>query len=472
MSQNPEIPKSRIPINGVLLVFILLMLLLWWWSLDFPFFWDNVLLSSLFADWFYDNGMNAFILGSEIDCGHPPFFGWYLAAWWNALGKTLWVSHLAMLPFLVGIGSFLFFILKYFVRESEKFISLLLLLEPTFLAQCTMVSNDVVQLFGFLMAWCAILYRKWIWVIPATLVMTVVSIRGAVMVFALFVGGLILDKTRDKEWAWRRIAYFVPAGLLFVLWNGYHWKETGALLVGNNPAWAEHYQAVTIDVLVKHLIVFVKVFLDFGRLFVWLGLLVFMVKTKGRFTQKQKEIVYPAAGMLVVFALVLFSNTNPIGHRYLLPFYFFPLLLLLTYFEHPWTRLKKGIFALVGIGLLTGHLWVYPPTMAQGWDSSLAHVPYFELKAEAMGFIEKEGIDPTEVAAPFFMYRPAEITNLSNEFPALTRFESPISNQKYILFTNVSNDFSDDDIALLEKEWEVVFYKKKMGVFVVLYSSE
>lgn len=440
--------------------------------MGFPFFWDNVLLSSLYADWFYENGMTAFILGTEIDCGHPPFFGWYLAAWWKLLGKTLFVSHLAMLPFLVGMGIFLFYILKYFVEESEKFISLLLLLEPTFLAQCTMVSNDVVQLFGFLAAWSAILYRRWIWVIPATLLMTAVSIRGAVMVFVLFVGGLILDKVRDNKYGWRHVLYFIPAGLLFVLWNGYHLKETGALLVGNNPAWAEHYEAITFSVLVKHLVVFVKNFLDFGRVFVVLALLFFMVKTKFHFNQKQKELMLPALGMLLVFALVLFSRTNPIGHRYLLPFYFFPLLLLLTYFQSPWTAVKKGLFALVSIGLLTGHLWVYPPTMAQGWDSSLAHVPYFELKAEAMDFIEENDIDPNDVAAPFFMYRSSEVTNLSDDFPALTRFESPITDYKYILWTNVSNDFSDDEIAVLEKDWKRVFYKKKRGVFVGIYMSE
>ena len=67
------------------------------------FFWDTVQLASQHAQFFLENGFSTFLLPDEMDSGHPPTFGFYLALVWRVFGKTLSISHLAMLPFLLGI---------------------------------------------------------------------------------------------------------------------------------------------------------------------------------------------------------------------------------------------------------------------------------------------------------------------------------------------------------------------------------
>ncbi|MBL0080448.1 MAG: hypothetical protein IPP53_15465 [Bacteroidetes bacterium] len=62
-----------------------------------PFFWDTVLTSKI-AQYFYENGFGNLIVPIDLDAGHPPFFQIYLSILWKLFGKSLLVSHLAMLP--------------------------------------------------------------------------------------------------------------------------------------------------------------------------------------------------------------------------------------------------------------------------------------------------------------------------------------------------------------------------------------
>ncbi|NJO86864.1 MAG: hypothetical protein HC821_02075 [Lewinella sp.] len=73
-------------------------LLVYFWTADFPFFWDSIQLASRQATHFYDGG--GLLLPNAIDSGHPPGFGLYLAIWWQLPGRQLWVSHLAMVPWV------------------------------------------------------------------------------------------------------------------------------------------------------------------------------------------------------------------------------------------------------------------------------------------------------------------------------------------------------------------------------------
>ena len=77
--------------------FIIGIALVWAVQHD-PFFWDTVQLASKHAHHFYENGLRWTPLPPEIDSGHPPVFGYYLALAWTCFGKTLPASHCAMPP--------------------------------------------------------------------------------------------------------------------------------------------------------------------------------------------------------------------------------------------------------------------------------------------------------------------------------------------------------------------------------------
>jgi hypothetical protein len=70
---------------------------------QYSFFWDTVQLASKHAHFFYETDFRSIILPNEIDSGHIPTLGFYLALIWKIAGKTLMVSHLSMLPFVIGI---------------------------------------------------------------------------------------------------------------------------------------------------------------------------------------------------------------------------------------------------------------------------------------------------------------------------------------------------------------------------------
>jgi hypothetical protein len=64
-------------------------------SRNHPFFWDTVLTSTI-AQWFYENGTDNGITPLIWDSGHPTLFQLYLSSAWKILGKSLYVSHLAI----------------------------------------------------------------------------------------------------------------------------------------------------------------------------------------------------------------------------------------------------------------------------------------------------------------------------------------------------------------------------------------
>lgn len=72
-------------------------------TMNFSFFWDTVQLGSKHAHYFYENNFKSLTLPNDIDSGHIPALGLYLAIVWKIFGKSLAISHIAMLPFVLGI---------------------------------------------------------------------------------------------------------------------------------------------------------------------------------------------------------------------------------------------------------------------------------------------------------------------------------------------------------------------------------
>lgn len=93
--------QIRHSIIYVFLYFIFALLVLG--TAQFPFFWDTIQLGSKHAHYFYETNFRSIILPNEIDSGHIPSLGIYLALVWKIAGKSLVISHLAMLPFVMGI---------------------------------------------------------------------------------------------------------------------------------------------------------------------------------------------------------------------------------------------------------------------------------------------------------------------------------------------------------------------------------
>ncbi len=447
-----------------------------------PFFWDTVQLASKHGHFFYETNFSSLILPENIDSGHLPTFGMYIAACWKFFGKTLAVSHFSMLPFLLVIGFYLLKIGRFLT--DEKYVPWLLILcfaDPVLASQSILVSPDMMLLCFFLMGLHAvwIKHSKWVLMI-AVIGLGMSSMRGMMVAVGLFVFSLFLiEEKLSAKVFFQKVGPFIPGGLIAMAFLFYHWQQTGWIGYHPNSPWAPSYERVDFKGFVKNIAVFGWRMLDFGRVFACLALLFFAKRLFEKNSFKQ----FPLMWQLLILAAVIFLLTIPtqlfykglLAHRYFLPF-FISLHFLLFYFlfgkEAKRGTLKlsfKIIFSIVLAGLLSGNLWVYPKKISQGWDSTLAHVHWFGLQKEVEEFIKANSIAPKDVGTAFPNIGSRKLYELNGVGEGFV--EKDLGTNCFILYSNIMNDFSDDEIDELEAHWEVLFKKEKMGVCAIIYKN-
>ncbi|HLU84511.1 MAG TPA: hypothetical protein VKZ45_03495, partial [Vicingaceae bacterium] len=171
----------------ILLPFFLFFILLTIYVSNHFFYWDTIKLVAAPAHFFYGNNFSTLITPEDIDAGHFPLLAMYIAKVWQLFGKSLVVAHFAMLPFLLGIVYQVYVLAKYFLGATTWMIwaMVLVLADPTFLSQATMVSPDIVLVFCFFMAVNAILNNKKTWLFIAVLILFLISMRGLIAAFII-----------------------------------------------------------------------------------------------------------------------------------------------------------------------------------------------------------------------------------------------------------------------------------------------
>ena len=116
------------------------------------FFWDGVHYGSIEPDFYYYSHFKSILMPDSIDSGEVPIFALYIATIWSLFGRTIEISHFAMLPFIIGILFQLYILcLRFFKNEHINIVMVLLLADTTLLSQFTLVSPDLPLLFFFLL---------------------------------------------------------------------------------------------------------------------------------------------------------------------------------------------------------------------------------------------------------------------------------------------------------------------------------
>ena len=453
------------------------------------FFWDTVQLASKHGHFFYYTSFSSIILPEEIDSGHVPAFGLYIAFCWKIFGKILMVSHFAMLPFLFGIGYYLLKIGELLIgKKNAPWLLLLCFADPVLLGQSVLVSPDLMLVCFFLMGLYAILANKSDWlVLLAVLGLGLTSMRGMMVAVGLFVFSLpnimsdfskSLGKYNGKLFL-EKLMPFVPGGLIAAFYLFYHWQQTG--WIGHHPysPWAPSFDRVGFQGFVKNIAVLGWRMLDFGRVFACLVILLFTkeIFRKGNIKEQTRS------GKLVVLAIIIFVATIPtqlmykglLAHRYFLPFFIcLHILLFQLMFGNEKKNLPFGIpgkwlASMLVVGLFTGNLWVYPKKISQGWDSTLAHLPWYSLIEEAQHFLQKENIPFNKVGTAFPNIGPREWYELDDRTDGFK--EKDFDQDCFILYSNIMNDFSDGEIDELELNWPIIYQKEKVGVCLIIYKN-
>ncbi len=446
---------------------------------DHVFFWDTIQLGAKHAWFYYETGFRQFIL-PEIDSGHPPLLGLVLAALWMLTGPSLAMSHWLMFPFVLGIGLFLFRLGDHFLGKKNGGVAVLLcLLDPVLAGQAILISPDLILVLGFLAGWYGVLKNKPGWKVFAALLLAATSTRGMMVVVVLFLVDVcnqwetLIPFSLNKMI--RVLLPFIPSGLLALAFLAYHYQQTGWIGYHADSTWAPSFEKSGWSGFFKNLLVLSWRMLDFGRIFLWLPVLFFLFRKwpfweKWEKKEKQVWAIFLVSTALLSITFLIYEGLH--GHRYLLPvFIAFNFVFLTTVKNHVKERKWRNALYTFGlVALFSGNFWIYPDKIAQGWDSTLAHWPYYRLRSEILAFMEKERIPLKSVGTAFPEIGPLKYRDLSGDERGMV--EKDLDQQELVLYSNVMNDFTDEEIAQLKAEWTIVEHLERNGVKIILYRND
>ncbi len=467
-------------LNKIPLLFSLCYVILFFFVKDNPFFWDTIQLGSKHAHWFFENDFQYFFLPEVIDSGHPPTFGMTLAILWTFFGKSLWVGHAMILLFSIGIVFQLHRLGTYFLGEKNVvYLLLLTLVDPFLLGQSCLVSPDVPLLFFWLLGLCAVVNNRKYLLVIAALGLASISMRGMMMVVVIYLFDLLWKwlnaESKVSSWELMKIAIpYIPSGLFALAFLIAHYQNTGWIGYHEQSSWAPAFEKVDMKGFIRNIAILGWRFLDFGRIFLFFGLGVLLfqwLKNKWRPDKKGKGLLLLLVISSIVLLPSLMLHANLLAHRYLLPLVLIGhFIFIYALFCQPQQYLtKKKLFYLAFIGMFAGNFWVYPKEISQGWDSTLAHLSYFTLRTNIIDHIDQQGIALNSIGTDFPENGPIRYMDLSDRTDGFVTQD--LKSQKYILYSNVMNDFSDETIHELETQWKVLKEFKQLGVCVILYEK-
>ncbi|MGV3541422.1 MAG: hypothetical protein ACO1OQ_16520 [Rufibacter sp.] len=452
--------------------FLVLMVVLTWYVQHNGFFWDSILLASKYGQWYYQTSFTIVFVPQEI-AGYPPLFGMYMAAGWHVFGKSVEVSHWLMLPVLLGLVWQVYLLAKHYLPKNWPVWGLFLVfLDPTVLAQSAQVGPDVVLLFLYLLCLNSLLHHRNFWLVVGLIFLAVLSPRSQIALVAVFFTHLVIQwqalgkiSLRDGV---RIVLPYLPAVALLLGWQMGHYHHFGWIGFNRSSDWGTYSTLVTPFGFLRNLGLIAWRLLDFGRVALWLTAAILLWRFRKNIPWQAQQLLIMLLVPLLTLSCILVWFTNPIAHRYWLVVYV--LLGLLTAFllsQLTSQRLRGAMLGLLVLFLLSGHFWIYPATVAKGWDATLAHLPYFKLRQQMLHYLDQQQIPWHQVGSDFPNLAAPADTDLNHDprtFPA-----KDLARQHYILHSNVFNGFTDQELRELEQDWQVQHEVRRGSVFFRLY---
>ncbi|MBC7606577.1 MAG: hypothetical protein H7199_06440 [Burkholderiales bacterium] len=465
--------------NTIALVSCFLMVLgFQWCSLDRPFFWDTIQLGAAHATYYWSTQFSTILLPESIDSGHIPSFGMFLALVWEIFGRTLIASHLCILPFSIGIVWQLWQLCRQFIVAEFAGVALcLIMIDPSLLSQITLVSPDVPLVFFFLLSVNAVLKNRTLLLLCGILLLFMTSMRGMMLSICILFLDLYrhidLKKTPKQLLSilLKRSIIYIPALLVFVIFSGYHYAEKGWIGYHRNSPWAKCFEAVNFKGFLYNIGIYGWRLIDFGRVGVWSAFFILLLLyRKVIFKEKEIRILgYFSAVLLLILPLNMLWAKNLLAPRYFIPIYLtfslFCAAILFSKFVAKNVRL--ALAALWFICIVSGNFWVYPRQISEGWDATLAHVPYYKLREQALAYLDNEQLPYSEVQSFFPNTAAIDLIDLNGDARKFQNFDGK---GRYVLDSNIFN-VNETDYNSLIRHYKVVKRFEHLGVHVVIYEK-
>lgn len=259
----------------------------------------------------------------------------------------------------------------------------------------------------------------------------------------------------------RSALYFLIPSAVFGLWCLVHYFEFGwALFTPNFPR-----QRPGIATMAYNLGIMAWRYLDLGYFIISIPALFWSIKKLSKSATGDVEKIFLLSILVLCFGIsILF--VDPPSHRYILPVYFFAALLFIKFLE---AKKEQARYLWIGTStlvLLSGSLWYYPGKCLG--DQNLVFMNYHELESE----VEKLLPEGTSV----YSYAPL---NNDGRYSKLKQghlihhdlYGADYDTVPFILQSNLTCEFSPNDLELLEKGFSVQSFER-WGVYLNLWVNQ
>ena len=463
---------KKLKILVALLVFSVIYTLIIIIFRDIPMFWDMSYISQI-SNLIYDNHFTSFIF-SVTDNGATPIYSIYLASLWAVFGKSLLVSHLAILPFVIGMLYQLYKLAERFIEKKYFYILfLILLIEPTIATQTIIAGYDIVYCYLFLLGLNSIFDNKRFLIALSVIFMPLLNLRGFSLVIALFIIDWYINYHKYKnikKLAFSTIAY-LPSILLLIFWLLYHYKLTGWFAISGNR---EKYHNINgLERMLRNIIYISWKIADFGRVLLFLFIFLIFLKNKKTKDNKGKTLFYIIILTVIPYIIFFLPFSYPVSHRHFMVIYVISVLAF-VYFVSILKKksLRNVLFTLTIISLLSGNFILYPERFGNGWDSSLKVLPYFKMKKEFDDYLKRSGISPSLIGTKFPMDFDNYDCYLNNNHYVFASLDTITFNKiSYVTQSNISNTFTPDEINELNNNWILIKEIRSWPVYIKLFKN-
>ena len=432
-------------------------------SLNEGMFWDNVLFASRMGNYLFEHSIFNWYIPDRFDPGHPPLLASIQVIGWKILGHHLWVSHLMMWPFVFGFLFQLNIFLSRYIPDIRKriFGMILILADPTLSAELVLVSPEIIQLFAFFLALNAIHRNKQIVKVAGLALLGIAFFRGMMLCAGIFIYELVkytwLEKKGFKNFFnLKTILTYLLGSIPAVIYVSWRLLTKGWLQSHPDSPWAECWQMADFAHFIKNIFLIGHRYLDFGRIFIFIFLFFMLIKTKNWLKDsKHKEIILLGISSVFMVVITTLLSTNAFGHRYFIVSYI-SFILLAYLFLLEFIKKRKWVYVMLFALLFSGNLWIYPREIAQGWSASLAHMPYFSLRDEAIQYIDEQDLNIEDFATFFPNMAKLDDVDLKGDKRSFSVFDGQ---NPYVFYSNVFN-LSDEEYHMLDNYEEMKRFEK------------
>jgi len=452
------IRKQNIPILLSYSIVITLFIV----TINNSYFYDTIYYGSKLAEYYYITNLS-FRLPDSIECGYFPTFGMYIALIWKVLGRDLVSSHLAMLPFIIGIIWQLERLIRKFVPRGTSGLALLIILiDPTLLSQMTLVSPDVLLIFFFILGLNSVLENKRILISIAIIFLFLIHMRGIIISFCILLIDIHVNISFSNSIKKiivdliKRSIIYLPAFFIFLAFSYYHYITKGWILFHYDSPWAELFQKVGFKRIIYNIGIIGWRIIDFGRIGIWIVFFILLFRLRKDILKSKKTLLlfFIFSVLLILLTASLVWAKNLLAHRYLLPVYLcFSLLCANILFNHPVDFiLKRTLIYVWIIILISGNFWVYPDRIDKGWDSTLAHLPYFNMRKQAIEYLDEQEINYENVQSFYPNTTIIDYLDLNFDNRSFSNFNDSCD---YVIYSNVFN-IKDEDYDLIKTQYVII----------------